>query len=131
MSASSLHHVNNFLWFLNKCVIRVFCPLQVEVKDFPICYFSSVESLSRVRLCDSVDCSTQASLSIINSRSLPKLVPIESVVPSNHLILCHSLLLPAIFSSIRVFSNESALRMRWPKYWSSASTSVLPVNVQD
>ena len=63
--------------------------------------------------------STQASLSITNSRSLPKLMSIESVMPSNHLILCCPLLLLApIFSRIRVFSNESALHIRWPKYWS-------------
>ena len=61
----------------------------------------------------------QASLFITNSRSLPKLMSIESVMPSNHLMLCHPLLLPpSIFPSIRVFSNESVLRVRWPKYWS-------------
>ena len=61
----------------------------------------------------------QASLSITNSRSLLKLMSIESVMPSNHFILCHPLLLlPSIFPSIRVFSNESVLRIRWPKYWS-------------
>ena len=61
----------------------------------------------------------QASLSITNSWSLPKLMSTESVMPSNHFILCHPLLLlPSIFPSIRVFSNESALRIRWPKYWS-------------
>ena len=61
----------------------------------------------------------QASLSITNSRSLLKLVSIESVMPSNHFILCHPiLLLPSIFPSIRVFSNESVLHIRWPKYWS-------------
>ena len=61
----------------------------------------------------------QASLSITNSQSLPKLMSIESVMPSNHLTLCHPLLLPlSIFPSIRVFSNESALHIRWPKYWS-------------
>ena len=61
----------------------------------------------------------QASVSIINSRSLPKLMSIKSVMPSNHLKLCHPLLLPpSIFPSIRVFSNESVLRIRWPKYWS-------------
>ena len=61
----------------------------------------------------------QASLSITNSWSLLRLMPIESVMPSNHLNLCHPLLLPpSIFPSIRVFSNESALRIRWPKYWS-------------
>ena len=68
----------------------------------------------------------QASLSITNSWSLPKLVSIESVMPSNHLILCHLLLLlPSIFPSIRVFSNESVLHIRWPKYW-SFSLSISP-----
>ena len=68
----------------------------------------------------------QASLSITNSQSLLKLMSIESVMPSNHLILCHPLLLlPSIFPSIRVFSNESALRIRWPKYW-SFSFSISP-----
>ena len=61
----------------------------------------------------------QASLSVTNSQSLPKLMSIESVMPSNHLILCHPLIfLPSVFPSIRVSSNESVLRMRWPKYWS-------------
>ena len=69
----------------------------------------------------------QASLSITISQSLLKLMSIESVMPSNHFILCHSLLLPSIFPSIRVFSNESALCMRWPKYW-SFSFSISPSN---
>ena len=70
----------------------------------------------------------QASLSITNPQSLPKLMSIESVMPINHLILCHPLLLlPSIFPSIMVFSNESALCMRWPKYW-SFSFSVSPSN---
>ena len=70
----------------------------------------------------------QASLSITNSRSPPKLMSIASVMPSNHLILCHSLLLPpSIFPNIRVFSNESALCIRWPKYW-SFSFSISPSN---
>ena len=70
----------------------------------------------------------QASLSITNSQSLPKLMPIESMMPSNHLILCNPLLLlPSIFSSIRVFSNESALHIRWPKYW-SFSFNISPSN---
>ena len=61
----------------------------------------------------------QASLSITNSLGLPKLMSIESMMPSNHLIFCHPfLLLPSIFTSIKVFSNESAVRIRWPKYWS-------------
>ena len=68
-------------------------------------------------LCDTVDCSTPG-LPITNSRSLLKLMSIESVMPSTHLILCRPLLLPpSIFPSIRVFSNESALCIRWPKYW--------------
>ena len=67
------------------------------------------------------------SLSITNSRSLPKLMSIESVMPSIHLILCCPLLLPSIFPNIRVFSNDSALRMRWPKYW-SFSFSISPSN---
>ena len=60
----------------------------------------------------------QAFLAITNSRSLLKFMSIKSVIPSNHLILCHPLLLPSIFPSIRVFSNESVLHIRWPKYWS-------------
>ena len=75
-----------------------------------------------------MDCSTQASLSITNSRSLVKLVSIESVMPSNHLILCHPLLLLlSIFPSTEVFSNESVLRIRWPKYW-SFSFNISPSN---
>ena len=70
----------------------------------------------------------QASLSITNSQSLLKLMSIELVMPSNHLILCHPLLLPtSIFPSIRVFSNESVICMRWPKYW-SLSFSISPSN---
>ena len=70
----------------------------------------------------------QTSLFNTNSQSLPKLLSTESVMPSNHLILCHPLLLPpSIFPSIRVFSNESALRIRWPKYW-SFSFSIIPSN---
>ena len=71
--------------------------------------------------------SRQVSLSITKSRSLLKLTSIESVMPSNHLILCHPLLLPSIFSSIRVFSSESVLCIRWPKYW-SFSFSICPSN---
>ena len=70
----------------------------------------------------------QASLSITNSRSLLKLISIESVMPSNHLILCRPLLLlPSVFPSIRVFSRESVLHIRWPKYW-SFSFSICPSN---
>ena len=91
--------------------------------------FSSVQSLSCVQsIATPWTAARQASLSITNSRSLPKLMPIELVMPSNHLILYRPLLLlPSIFPSIRVFANESALRMRWPKYW-SFSISISPSN---
>ena len=92
-------------------------------------YISSVQSLSRVRLfLTPWTAAHQASLSITNSRSLLKLMSIELVMPSNHLFLYHPLLLlPSIFPSIRVFSNESALCIRWPKYW-SFSFSICPSN---
>ena len=81
--------------------------------------FSSVQSLSRVWLFVTPwTAAHQASLSITNSRSPPRPMSIESVMPSNYLIFCCPLLLPSIFPSIRVFSNESALCIRWPKYWS-------------
>ena len=82
--------------------------------------FSSVQSLSRVQLFTTPwTAARQASLSITHSWNPPKLISIELVMPSNHLILCRPLLLrPSIFPSIRVISNESALYIRWPKYWS-------------
>ena len=97
------------------------------VFNFFILY--SVQSLSHVRLFVTPWIAAhQASLSITNSQSLLKLMPIESVMPSRHLILCHPLLLlPPIPSSIRVFSNESTLHMRWPKFW-SFSFSISPSN---
>ena len=94
--------------------------------------FSSV-SQSCLTLCDPMDAKAsllpwkQASLSIISSQSLLKLMSIESVMSSNHLILCHPILPPSMFSSIRVFSNESVLCIRWPKYW-SFSFSISPSN---
>ena len=89
--------------------------------------FSSVQSLSRVRFFATPWIATcQASLSITNSQSSLKLTSVKLVMPSSHLILCHPLfLLPPIPPSIRVFSNESTLRMRWPKYW-SFSFSISP-----
>ena len=89
--------------------------------------FSSVQSLSCVQLfATQWITARQASLSITNSQSLFKLISIETVTPSSHLILCHPLLfLPPIPTSIRVFSNESTLRVRWPKYW-SFSFSISP-----
>ena len=89
----------------------------------------SVQSPSCVRLFVTPwTAARQASLSITNSRSLPKLMSIESVMPSNHLIFCHPLILPpSIFPSIRVFSNESVLGIRWPQYW-SFSFNISPSN---
>ena len=95
----------------------------------PASQFSSFQSLSRVQLFVTPGTAArQASLSITNSWSLLKPMRIESVMPSNHLILCRPLLLlPSVFPSIRVFSNESALRIRWPKDW-SFSFSISPSN---
>ena len=91
-------------------------------------YTSSVQSLSCVQLVTPWTAAHQASLSITNFWSLLKLMSIESVMPSSHLILCHTLLLlPSIFPSIRVFFNESVLCVRWPKYW-SFSFSISPSN---
>ena len=90
--------------------------------------FSSVQSLSHVRLFATPwTTAHQASLSITNSRSLLKHMSIESVMPSSHLTLCRPLLLPPIPPSIRIFSNESTIHMRWPKYW-SFSFSISPSN---
>ena len=104
-------------------------PLLSFVMNFLVCYikyfiqcslssvqFSSVTQLCP--LCNSWTAAHQASLPFTNSQSLLKLKSIESVMPSNHLILCCPLLLPSIFPSIRVFSNEWAAHIRWPKYWS-------------
>ena len=98
------------------------------LRDIKI-FFSSVQSLNRVWLfVTSWTAARQASLSNINFQSLLKLMSIKSVMPSNHLILCRPLLLlPSIFPSIGVFSNESALCIRWPKYW-SFSFSISPSN---
>ena len=97
----------------------------------PVC-ISSVQALSHVWLFVTLwTAARQVSLSIINSQSPPKPMSIESMTPSNHLILCRPLLLlPWIFSSLRVFSNESALHIRWPKYW-SFSFNISPSNVYE
>ena len=101
-------------------------PLWLYIK---LLMFSSVQSLIRVRLFATPwTAAHQAFLSITNSQSLLKFMSIELVMPSNHLILCRPLLLlPSIFPSIRVFSNEPALRIRWPKYW-SFSFNISPSN---
>ena len=108
--------------------------IQYEVKVYmKQIQFSSVQLLSRVRLFVTPwTAAHQASLSITNSQSLPKLTSIESVMISNHLILSGPFLLPpSIIPNIRVFSNESVLCITWTKYWNSASASVLSVNIQN
>ena len=108
----------------NECTGKIF-----SVFSLAFLILSSVQPLSRVQLFVTLwTTACQASLYITNSWSLPKLMFIESLMPSNHLILCHPLLhLPSIFPSIRVFSNESALCIRWPKYW-SFNFSISPSN---
>ena len=109
--------------------IRLIIFFVAEDREALSVQFSSVKSPSCVRpFATPRTTAPQAIRSIISSRSLPKLMSIESVMPSNHLILCHPLLLlPSIFPSIRVFSNESTLCIRWPKYW-SFSFSISPSN---
>ena len=123
LSPLRLHFLHHFYYF------------QIQKLSLPICQtlysvqFSSVQSLSCVQLFVTPwTAARQASLSITNSQSLLKHMSIESVMPSNHLILCRLLLFPpSIFPSIRGFSNESVLHIRWPKYW-SFSFSISPSN---
>ena len=121
---------NNIIWIQFYIALFYNCS---RILNSCISCFSSVQSLSHVQLFETpFTAAHQASLSITNSQSLLKLISIESVMPSSHLILCPLLLPPSIFPSIRVFSNESVLLIRWPKYWSfSFSPSVLPMNIQD
>ena len=113
-----------------KVIIEHEAGLPVLHSNFPLAiYFTRCCSVTKLcpALCDPVDCSMLASLPFTFSWSLLKLMSIELVIPSNLLILCHPLLLPSIFPSIRGFSNESAVRIRWPKYW-SFSFSISPSN---
>ena len=111
------------------CAFLIAKDMNMDKRNPCLVSFSSVQSPSHVRLFQTPwTAACQASLSITNSRSLLKLMSIELVMPSNYLILCHSLLLlPSIFPSIRVFSSESVLHMMWPKYW-SFSFSISPSN---
>ena len=100
--------------FSNDLAVQIRC-----LKYWSFSSVSSVQSLSRVRFSATPQTlALQASLSITVSRSLLKLMSIELVIPSSHIILCHPRLLSSIFPSIRVFSSESVLHIRWPKYWS-------------
>ena len=117
------------LWAVSRVKLRIQPMSMVQkltqsLSDHVFTVFSSVQSLSRVRLFATPwVAARQASLSITNSRSSLRLTSIESVMPSSHLILCRPLLLlPPIPPTIKVFSSESTLRMRWPKYWSFSFT---------
>ena len=112
--------------YLNPCPLSRWCHPTISSS---VVQLSSVQTLNRLWLFATPwTTAWQVSLSITNSQSPPKPMSIESVMPSNHLILCSSLLLlPSIFPSIRAFSNESALCIRWPKYW-SFSFSISPSN---
>ena len=103
-----------------------------RVGFIPGIQFSSVKSLSHVWLFEiPLTAARQPFLSSTNSQSLHKLMLIESVMPSNYLILCHPLLLPSFIPSIRVFSKESILHIRWPKYWSFSFSISPSMNIQD
>ena len=126
----------------NPHLLHLLCLLHWQAGSLPLSYqgsptnayqFSSVQSLSHVSLFATPwTAARQASLCITNSQSLLKLMSIESVMSSNHLILCYPLLLlRSIFPSIRVFSNESVLHIRWPKYWSFSFSISPPMNIQD
>ena len=112
---------------VQKTVLHIVSLLLSHIQGYHLVQLSSVQSFSHVRLFATPWIAVpQASLSITNSQSSLKLTSIKSVIPSSHLILCHPLfLLPPIPPSIRVFSNESTLHMRWPKYW-SFSFSIIP-----
>ena len=125
--SGSLVHLNLTFNLIFSSLLRDLTPWSAFL------YSVVVQSLSHIRFFVTPwTIEYQASLSITNSRSLLKLMSSESVMSSNHLILCHPLLLPPlIFPSIRVFSSESVGPIRWPKCWSSTSASVLPINIQE
>ena len=126
----------NISWFKRSFVFwHTVCPVSLTwcdfcciYHDFHLCHCCCSVAKLCPTLCDPMDCSSQASLSFTISQSLLKLMSIESAKPSNCLILCGPLLLlPSIFPSIRIFSSESGLHIRWPKYW-SFSFSISPSN---
>ena len=120
-----MHLCITYVTSVSHISVSKFCYRKINNSSFRNVYGDQISSVqfisvaqSCLTLCDPMDCSMQASLSITNYWRLLKLMSIELVMSSSHLILCHPLLLfPSIFPSIRVFSNESVLRIRWPKYW--------------
>ena len=116
-------------WWYSPINIQRHCDGTLIIWPFRI--IQSVQSLSHVRLLVTPwTTACQALLSTISSWSLLKLMPIELVMPFNHVVLCHPLLLPpSILPSFRVFSNESVLHIRWPKYWSFSFNIILPINI--
>ena len=130
------HYVIGFAE-LSTDIISFYCPISLESRWWCFCFIDEktvvVQSLSHVQLFATPwTIAHQTSLSFTISQSLFKLMSIESVMPSNHLVLCHHLLLlPSILSSIGVFSNESALCIKWPKYWSFSFNISPSNNIQD
>ena len=124
----SRYHCYKFIFEKLFCVLKVintFLDIKETYRGLNSVQFSCSVMSDSLRLHEIA--ARQASLSITNSQSSPKPMSIDSVMPSNHLIFCCPLLLPSIFPSIRVLSNESALRIRWPKYWNS-SFKISPTN---
>ena len=114
-----------------KCLFPSFISISVRVTQETECCCCSSVTQSCLTVCNPMDCPHQASLSFTTSQSLHKLTSIKLVMPSNHLLLCCPLLLlPSIFSSIRVFSNELALHIRWPMYWSLSFSTSPSMNIQ-
>ena len=126
--SNSLSNSVTWCWTILLCQLFIICKISVHWAVF-LEYLPSIQSFGHVLLFVTPwTAARQASPSITNSRSPPKPMSIESVMPANHVIFCRPLLLlPSIFPSIRVFSKESALRIRWPKYW-SFSFNISPSN---
>ena len=124
-------HIKQYTCCFWACLVSRETIFSVLYPYIPQVQFSSIQLLSHVWLCNPMYCKSQVSLSIINSRSSLRPKSIESVMPSSHLIFCRPLLLlPPIPPSIRVFSNESTLCMRWPKYWSFSFSIISPEEFQ-
>ena len=123
--------LDSFLFRSHSALSKVPCAIQYVLIFFLIYFVVVVQSLSCVQLCNPVDCSPPGFPVLHCLLEFAQTHAIQLVIPSNHLILCLPLLhKPSIFPSIRVFSTESSLHVRWPKYWNFTLASVLPVNIQ-